>query len=425
MTSIPTISFFNFALLSALLFSTPVFAVADRPTNIPTASTEQAITVATVSIADARIVSQEDNKLTLAFTLSNRERLQTGVRYGVMLVDESGATQVLVDEVVYDESLTLAEHSTLNKEIVYTAPTVLSGTYSVLITSKNASGFPFGISLAGTVTLTANESGIQIIPETCFVENGTDGIGQSILTGIVLAVGGNLRLSCAVVNMTTAAATVVPVFETRLNSAYGALAPEEGGDMTPILLLAGEKKTVFFTVPHATKPQTYSTTTRLEGAGMQSNAITLVYTIPGITTALANVSLDKDYYSKGETAVLSLVWAGTLSAMSVDTTLKSQSGRHCAKPLSTKVLLKAGSPFSEISIPITANCYNPHLTVTVKGAEGVVFDEQEYVYETTSVPAPRMPWQTIALIVGGIIILSGGALYLRKRIQSKNHETHN
>ena len=118
--------------LSVALFLVPFSALAQTAQLKDTITAAKAVTIATVNIQNAKIISQEGNTLRIAFDLTNREGIQTGVRYAVQLIASTTKGQFLADEKVYPGTLTLAEHSSAHQDITYTAPPSLSVT-SILL----------------------------------------------------------------------------------------------------------------------------------------------------------------------------------------------------------------------------------------------------------------------------------------------------
>ena len=311
---------------AAVLFGGATLSFAQTSsTNAPNTPSQNIIALATVNITDAKILSQNGNILKLSFNISNREGAQTGVKYGVQLISATKNTQTIVDEQVYPDSLTLAEHSAVSKEITYTPPANLSGTYALFLSSKNESGFPFALSFVGNVTLTATVKGIEINPESCFLtvagEKGSP--HYTLRQGVDIAQNENLILSCTATNHSSVAVSAVPVFETRYRTAYGSVVPQTGGDANPISFSAGQKKSFSIVLPKAENPQAYEVLITLKTGEVLSNMTGVHYVIRGASATIQNVSLDKNYYTKGDTAVLSLVWTP-----SADTFPNSRLGTH-------------------------------------------------------------------------------------------------
>jgi hypothetical protein len=128
---------------------------------------QKAVLVSTVNIQDTKIKEQVNNIFQISFNISNKQGLQSGVKYGVQLVSGDN-NQTVVDEKIYDEVLTVAPNTTINKSIVYSAPENISGNYRLLVIVTNSSGFPFGVTSAGKVTLSASSKAVYISPESCF-----------------------------------------------------------------------------------------------------------------------------------------------------------------------------------------------------------------------------------------------------------------
>src|SRR3989344_5922984 len=150
------------------LFFLPGIVFAQAPASKNTPTQVAPITIATVNIQNAKIISQEGNTLNISFDLTNREGMQSGVRYAVALVATTTEGQFLADEKVYPDTLTLAEHSSTPVDITYTAPEALSGTFTVLLSSSNDSGLPLALHPIGKVTL-APTGGIEIVSSSCYL----------------------------------------------------------------------------------------------------------------------------------------------------------------------------------------------------------------------------------------------------------------
>lgn len=123
--------FIGFIVLFLLAISTQVLAAGTAPATTTKTPPTEAILLATVNIESPKIISQERDIIKISFNLSNREGLQTGVKYGVKLLKEvkngDKVIKYVVNEKIYDESLTLNPNTKTPVEITYEAPTYLSG----------------------------------------------------------------------------------------------------------------------------------------------------------------------------------------------------------------------------------------------------------------------------------------------------------
>lgn len=69
---------------------------------------------------------------------------------------------------------------------------------------------------------------------------------------------------------------------------------------------------ISFILPKALEPQAYDVKVALKSSENTSNPIIIHYVLQGISATIQNLSLDKDFYNKGDTATLSFFWSGLL-----------------------------------------------------------------------------------------------------------------
>lgn len=431
-TSIPRI--FSKGVLSVFVSTSVLFGGAGHSLAqiaTPTASPQSTVVLATVNIRDAKIVSQEGNTFHISFSLSNREGVQMGVKYGVQLVSENGNSSFIMDEKIYPEVLTLGENSNVSKEITYTAPQNLSGTYALLLSSKNESGFPFALAFVGNVTLTASVKGITVDPTSCFLQvSGEKGSPHYDLTqGVDIAQTENLILTCSATNTASTALSATPLFETHYRSAYGNVVSQTGGDTSAISFAALQKKTFSIMLPKAGEPQAYDVSMTLKSGNMFSNTVVAHYVISGSSATVQTISIDKNFYKKGDTATLPFIWSpsadafpnarigtGTPSAVSANITMTDGSGNTCIAPV--KESLSAG----KLNVPLllTADCTDPHVSLSLVDAKGSVLAKKELMIASpivakSELPAPAsMPFIPVAITLGILAVLGGG-IYMLKR----------
>lgn len=129
----------------------------------PKVTPVEVVQIAAVDVNDAVIVFQQGGTFNISFDIINGEGVQTGVQYGIKLISDGTKGQFVADEKIYEEKLTLNQNSTLKKEIVYTAPSTLSGKYKLLLSMSNENGFQFALSYDGDVTLTSSTKGLQLM----------------------------------------------------------------------------------------------------------------------------------------------------------------------------------------------------------------------------------------------------------------------
>ncbi|MFA6392503.1 MAG: hypothetical protein WCW54_00235 [Candidatus Paceibacterota bacterium] len=394
----------------SIFISTPVFAAA--PTNQATSA--NGIILATVNINNAKIISQKGNIFNISFSLSNGEGLQTGVKYGIELVQDSTKGQLIVDEKIYDESLTLNPNTTTKKEITYTAPSSLSGSYTLYITSKNSSGFPFGHIPVSVVNLT-NNNGLQILPETCLIQTET-GKSYSINQRIGIKPEESIKLNCTAQNSLKTDINVTPSYETHLMSSYGnIIETQTKGDTNPISFKANESKSFSVTLPKVTTPSSYNINFLLINKDFKSNSINVNYTVLGASATIENLSLDKDYYNKGDKAQVSFVYITQgLSAITSNIQISNGNGNSCAKEQSQKLTITT-NPKVDSSISIKSSCIDPIISLSLTDENGKVLDQKEFKVKTTSEiqkPKFNILYAIIPLILLIIVITY---LYIKRK----------
>ncbi|MDP1884786.1 MAG: hypothetical protein Q8L10_05515, partial [Candidatus Moranbacteria bacterium] len=173
-----------FALILGGIFSCSVSRAQEAmPESV---SLGEIVAVAEVNIFDAKIVSQEENKIRISFDLANGESVQPEVKYAVRLIRSSETEQVVVDEKIYEEVLDLKNGETLKKEIEYSAPAYLEGTFQLWLMAQNQSGLDLSLSNAGEISLMGNNRYIEIIPESCYlkVEGEAEDVRYSLFQGV-------------------------------------------------------------------------------------------------------------------------------------------------------------------------------------------------------------------------------------------------
>lgn len=397
----------------SIFISTPVFAV--NPTDKATPG--EVMLLASVNIQNAKIVSQKGNVFNISFSLSNGAGLQTGVKYGVKLIQESGAGQLTIDERVYDESLTLNPNMTTKKDIVYGAPASLSGSYILMLTSNNSSGFPFGFANLGKVTLTATTKGIEILPETCTLQIIGDKTGKtySLVQGVGINGEESISLTCEALNSSKVEVTTTPSYEVHSGSSFGDILSQNGGSVDPITFKAGEKTSFSVTLPKATIPQIYNVNFTLNDKDNKSNSIDVNYMVLGVSATIDNVSLDKDYYNKGDTALLSLIYTSNASSpISSKIQISNSKGKSCAEP-QTQTLTQPIPLKIDTSIVITSSCIDPKITATLTDDKGVVLAQKEFNVKTTSAVPAQASNKIIIYVIIALLIIIILFIYFKKK----------
>jgi hypothetical protein len=397
---------FLFSILSVLIFfNAPVLAA-------PTGGT----LVSTINIRDAQILSQKDNNIAIGFTLTNREGMQNDVRYGVQLISETTKGKFVVDEKVFEDRDTITENSSTQKIVSYTAPSTLTGSYEIVLVSKNSDNFLFALSSLGKISISASQKGMVIAPESCSVALG--GVSKTYSLKDVLVLGNSAQkiiLTCSASNTSTVAVSTVPTVITNISGSYGELIETELLVTPAFTFKAGEKKNFSIVIPVASKPQKYVASLSFVTGDVRSNTISLSYILPGVSATISKLSLDKDFYKRGEVAALSLIWLSQSPNLTLSATLTNGSGMNCAKKVEQNL---SGS--IEVLFPINTTCRDPQVKVAIKDASGQVLDEKEFSVKTPNGKGYGDTMPFVVLIVMAALIVLWMYIKRHKKVSVEN-----
>lgn len=399
-----------FVFFSLFLFSITDAATTPAKVVQPPATKTQGVLVATVNIKAAKIVFQDGKNFKISFTLTNQEGIQTGVKYGIKLFTDD-KNQSLVDEKIYDESLTLSENSSVSREVTYTPPSILDGNFVILLQAKNESNFPFGSFIVGKIKLNASLKWVQILPESCYLQMAGDKAANhfTLTQNVLISPFQNLLLNCSAVNTSNGPVSVVPSFDTRYSGSFGDYAPQSGGSEDPISFAKGEKKNISIMLPKGDIAKAYSAKVSLTDGQNYSNSISLGYIIKGISATIQKVSLDKDFYKAGDTAQLSLIWFGSdfdtnSPQVKVDTSITNNRNWLCASVDTQTISKDKNNPANVLSIPIKNTCENPHVKISLSDMNGTVLDQKEFTFQSSSTDNSARNKINRTYAVGSIIV---------------------
>ncbi len=417
-------------LVSATIFaqSAPTTGptVAPAPVTVPQGgvSINAGNPVATINIQNTALLSKDNHTMEIAFSLSNRMGVETGIRYGVKLVSTGPKGQVVADEKVYDDTVTLGENASVTKKITYVAPEFLSGTYGLYLTSSNQSGFPFGATLVDTINLSTPKEGIVIDPQSCTVYAAGGKVALPINQVAVVDSDTSLKLTCTAKNTASTILPAVATFETFIGTAYGDRVSEKAEGGESVSIGAGETKSFSISIPTQSKPQVYYTRMTLLAGPVVSNPILIRFVIKGETATIENVRFDKDTYKKGDTAVLQLLWRGAGSTKEaspylIEASMQGENGDTCATPFSGQ--LSPSAEPAKLSMTITSSCVNPIVTVRISDAEGkVLYDTKEFAVH---IDKQKIDPKIALIILGAVVILGGISLFIRRRFKHIHVDT--
>lgn len=438
------ISLASFLCFLSFILVTPIFAIETQkpPTVSPPVNNtiNKAVVLATVNIIGANIVSKKDNTINISFVLSNRTGIQTGVKYGVELYDTDSKTPHLIDEKIYEESLTLLENSILNKEVSYTYPKILSGDFNLFITVKNGNSFPFAKVSLGKVTLKASETGLLISSQTCFTQvlEEKDSPHYNILQKVNLNKGQTLKLTCEATNQTDKDLSVSPLFETFNGSSYGDVVSQNIVNNEIIIFKSKEKKTFSINLPIGSIPQIYNMNVNLAEGDIKSNMINLSYVLNGARASIMNLTLNKDNYQKGDNAVLSLLYnssnnksetENTPLNLNVKATMLNDKGQECINPINIPLIRNIKNPITDLSAIIKTECLNPNTSITLSDDKGNILDQKDFGIKLPPVSPLSAEGKKsnankgLIILAIGILVVAGVVVYLRNIKKHENEKS--
>ncbi|MCC7436635.1 hypothetical protein IT402_02040 [Candidatus Nomurabacteria bacterium] len=382
------------------------------------AQTNKSLLVASVNIVDAQIVSQNGNNLNISFSLSNKEGVQSGLYYAVELVSSQSGLEIVADQKIYEESINLAENSSIKKSLLYSAPSSLSGVYKVLLSARNSSGFPFGLYDLGEISLAGSEESILIDNASC-----TTNIEQNkklyglFSVPVSLNPGQSLVVSCDVTNKSNSEVSVSPKFEIKEQSSFGQKV-DSSVDNAPVSFKPNEKKNISIKIPFPAKPQKYNISFGLVSDNMVSNAVIFDMIVKGDSATISNISLDSGYYKKGETAKMTFVWLTTTKDISMEANLTDHKGNMCADSIQKSIDRSS----VETMFNITKNCKSPMVSVSIKDANGNILDQKSFSSSKAGSD------NKIIFVIGGLILLIALVSMLKKNkkpdvLESSNAST--
>ena len=387
-----------------------------------TATTQGAVidsvVVADVNVSDA-VTLQKGNAVTIDFNILNGVGVQPQIRYGIQLL-QSTTTRSVVDEYVYDDTVSLSVNSKVHKTITYTAPQFLAtGDYELFLVAKNNEGLPLAFNDIGTFHFTNQSSGTTffINPDSCYltVVGEKSAAQYNPLQGVDIAPTENLKMHCSVKpsNSLTAPVSVTPLYVTKWRSSYGKVVPQEGGDTTATITSVN---TLDLTLPKAQQPQAYDASVTLQQNGKTiSNTVTFHYIVRGIGASIGNVTLDKDQYAKGDTANIAMFVSPSAdvggvrivgiasTSLTASISMTDGTGSACMTPF-TRSLEQNDLGVYKIPVSITAHCVNPKVQVSILDVNGNKLDAN--IFAVTSVIPPTPILSMVLAILVGVIVLA-------------------
>lgn len=358
---------------------------------------EQYDVVNNVKISDAKILKKENGNFEIAFDILGKQGYQSDVKYAVNLAkkDEANNRQVIVDQKIYEETLSLNEGEKLHKDISYMAPNYLSGEFGIYIEVRNASGFRYDMaSLDGVIDLKGDGKYLNINSDVCklFVQNDEEKEGYAISQNIDIAKEETLAVKCMLENPLLKGMMLTPVIETHVGSMFGKVISSEKKDSFKL----GDKADEFVVdLPHGDVSQRYAAKlTFVDGQNQQvSIPLEIDYVVGGKAVNIFNVVSEKKDYQKGDNARFILFWTGLRNlSMGVRGKLESNEGlkadisiynnkkEKCAQDFSKDLFSEKDWAVEIVASDIEIDCPAPRMEITILNKEGNVLAKNEYVF---------------------------------------------
>ncbi|MFC1756743.1 hypothetical protein ACFLZC_01105 [Patescibacteria group bacterium] len=117
-----------------------------------------------------------------------------------------------------------------------------------------------------------------------------------------------------------------------------------------------------------------------------------------------NLILDKDFYSKGDTAKLSVTWFAREDFEKVNLQVSVE---DCSNVFSKEILKEDFVPIIDVEIPIIKDCRDPQVKITLFGPDNSSLDQTDFGVVTESTPDSSGQGYVYAIIFIVLIVIIG------------------
>ncbi len=379
--------------------------------------------VADTNIRKVSVVDQGANVFNVNFDIVNEwDKTQPGIKYALELYRSTQNGKYLVDNVVFDEVLSLTPGQSVHKELAYHMPESLPGneSYEMQIGLSSEKGMTLAISSAGMLKKDS-QTGIFIDSLQCHLQIGDSKYDP--MQGVDLASGEELKLVCEnVINSGGADIESVVYFVTKKRTSFGDVVSQKELTQKEVFH-SGEKKTISYAIDKSSTAQAYEGrfSLRLDGKDVSNNVI-FRYVIQGEAATIQTATTDKDYYVKGDVAKVSVLTSGNASAfpgardanaiksmMNADDLVLRSSIVDTDKKACSDESVTRFSGFGknvQVEIPITADCQNPTVLAKIQNQSGVTLDQANFAVKTVSaIPVVKHWYEMTAMQIAKIFIV--------------------
>lgn len=346
-------------IIALALFVSPLFAFGQstttdtQPISASTSATaDTSLEVASINLSNAQITKLSTSTYSASFMLSSSGEKQEGIRYAFFLAQDDGTP---VATYSFDRVLSLEKGSSTLVTEQIDVPKGLSGKFALIVRALTENGLPLGAGIAGTIELkdvelvkisdcVSDEEGYkenEILKITCTVKETKKGALSSMD-------GGGYILKAKA------------FYSNNPKESQSAIAEIANGKGT--LELRGLNTPGSYTI--------YTTLAERNGSAVGKEFDTL-FTVKGVKVSVKNMTLNKDAYKAGESALatitLDVVMTGVSPLLTLSTELIGKDGA-CGAEASREP--ENGS--FQMMLPITKDCINPTLSLSVTDPANIV-----------------------------------------------------
>ena len=408
--------------LLAVFFSLSFFIKTVQATETAPAEQSQAILVADVNFYSAKIISQNEGNLKIKFTLGNGEKVQPGIQYGIQILQKKDKSNVLIEEKIFKEKITLGEKKETERTITYQPPSFLKGDYYIQLVSYNQEGVLLAMWLFDQ-PVTLSGSGQYVELKNCYLHvKGLEAdTGYELQAGVDIATGEQLQIICDTVNHWSkdiSANTNYEIFERSISS--GRKISEESGQTFDFG--AGKEETIKFDLVQGKNPQAYDTKFFLVNSDNKiiSNSVVAHYVVRGESATIQNILFDKKQYKVGDTLRVSFLVSGNAGNFpnarhqadseitgSINLALKDKNGKICAQK-TVPINNINEEPLVKMDLIMKQNCSEPSIYATLIDNGGKALYKTDMPVELSFITKPTKEKfnfkKNIAFIVSIILI---------------------
>ena len=337
----------------------------------------------------------EGRKVAVSFDLVNSDSIQPDIKYALLIgkKNNDGNVSVVARKIV-DEVLSMSSNQTISKKIEFDLPSFINGECYYGIQVTNSSGNLFSLVYGGIFQVAESNDYVKL--ESCYLKVVNEN-GDKIYTleqGVSIEKNESLLVYCKAINKFGVNKELIPYFDLYNRTIFGEKNNVDIKNYEHVFLDANQEKEVYFEVPKNKKNTAgaYDVIFSLKNTdGVEvSNLKRIHYVIAGVSTAITNLKLDKDYYSAGDNAQIEITWtkpadnfygsrlqASELVNYSIEVLFLDGNGKNCTNKISKNY--SNNKQFREtISANIINECLDPNLEVVIKDSNGNILDQKKY-----------------------------------------------